>query len=65
MAVMKEDLEKAVINVNPLNITDMLERCIQDRQFLKTKSENGYDYVNKWHDPGEIAKTVKQIYENA
>jgi hypothetical protein len=62
---MKEDLEKAVINVNPLNITDMLERCIQDRQFLKTKSENGYDYVNKWHDPGEIAKTVKQIYENA
>lgn len=60
---MKEDLKKSVININPYNIEEVLENYIQNRNFLYEIAQNGYDYVNKWHDPVKTAKKVKEIYE--
>ncbi len=61
---MKDDLKGSVINAHPDNLAEVLERCIADRAFLKEHAQNGYDYVNTWHDPIRIAKTVKEYYES-
>jgi hypothetical protein len=61
---MKDDLKNSVINANPENIEEVLDKCINDRSNLKERAINGYDYVNTWHDPVSIAKTVKEYYES-
>jgi hypothetical protein len=61
---MVHDLREAVINVNPNNISEVLEMYLQNRELLKQKSLAGYDYVMKWHDPVYVAGLTKQVYES-
>ena len=59
---MSKDLLNSIINVNPFNIESELEKYILDLKKLKYKSELGYDYVNKWHNPDYIYKLISATY---
>lgn len=60
---MAKDLSEAIININPFNIEEVLEKYIQNIHLLKNKSAAGIDYVNKWHNPLYVAGITKSIYE--
>jgi len=62
---MSRDLKDAVINVNPGNIEQVLERCMEDRAFLALKSRASVEYVNRWHDPEYVAGITKAVYEGS
>lgn len=59
---MSKDLLNSIININPFNIESELEKYILDLKKLKYKSELGYDYVNKWHNPEYIYKLISSTY---
>ena len=61
---MSRDLRDAVININPYNISEVLDTYLQNRDLLKQKSDAGYDYALKWHDPEYVASITRQVYEN-
>ena len=60
---MAEDLKKSIINITPFNIEKILGKFIENKQLLLEKSIKVVDYVEKWHNPLDIAVTVKEIYE--
>lgn len=60
---MANDLKQSIINVNPYNLEEMLEKCIEDRIYLYEKAELAYEYVNKWHCPIKVAQTIIEKYE--
>ncbi len=59
---MAEDLRKGIINVDPITLYDTLERCLQDRTFLKEKGEAGEAYARRWHDPKYVASLTQERY---
>lgn len=61
---MAHDLLESVINIDPYNIVEVLETYLQNRKLLKLKSEAGYEYVMKWHDPMYVAGLTKKVYES-
>lgn len=61
---MSHDLRDAIININPSNITEVLETYLQNPDLLKLKSEAGYEYVMKWHDPLYVAGITRSVYES-
>ena len=58
------DVKDAFINANPANIKEVILRCIEDRLFLKDKSEAAIEYARTWHNPNYVAGITKQVYEN-
>jgi len=62
-ADMAKDLKDAIINVNPSNIENVLEKYLQNPSMLKQKSQAGLEYVHKWHDPAYVAGITKAVYE--
>ena len=62
-AQMAQDVRGAVINADPSVINEVLERCYDDRQFLKQRAEAGTEYVNRWHDPVYVAGITTEKYE--
>ena len=60
---MAADLKGAFINACHMDLKEMLVRCIEDREFLKRKSEAGLEYARKWHDPKYVASITKEAYE--
>jgi hypothetical protein len=60
---MSKDLLGAVININQNNIENVLELYINNIELLHDKSNLSYEYAQKWHNPIDIAKKVKEIYE--
>lgn len=59
---MADDLLDSIINVNFYNLHDKLIEIIQDKTMLKYYSDNGLEYVNKWHHPRYVAQIVKGYY---
>lgn len=57
------DLLNSVINVNLLNLQNKIIEIIKDKTLLRHYSDNGLNYVNKWHNPKYVAQIVKEHYE--
>jgi hypothetical protein len=60
---MTKDLLETIIDADPYNIYDVLEKCINDREFLKQRSTASLNFAKKWHDPIYVASLVKEKYE--
>jgi glycosyltransferase involved in cell wall biosynthesis len=59
---MRQDLP--VINATPATIYKVLRRCLTtDRHALSELGRRGRSYVEKWHDPRQIAARLKGDYE--
>lgn len=63
-AKMAKDLKESIININPFNIEETLEKYIQNTDLLCEKSKSAVEYVHKWHDPVNVATITKQVYES-
>ena len=61
---MSKDILDSVININPFNIEDELSKYLDNIDLLYKKSQASVDYVNKWHNPLNVAKIVQNIYES-
>ena len=61
---MAQDLNDAIININPYNIEEELSNYIENIDLLYKKSEASIEYVNKWHNPLYVASLTKQVYES-
>ena len=61
---MARDIKSAFINVNETNLRETILRCIEDRNFLKRKSEAALDYARTWHAPEYVAGITKKAYES-
>jgi hypothetical protein len=61
---MAADVKEAFINTNQENLKDMILRCIEDRDFLKRKSEAALEYARTWHNPKYVASITKEAYES-
>lgn len=58
--------ELPIINATPSTISQVIEYWITDGlQFLPEIGQKSREYVERWHDPLEIAKKMKQEYEVA
>jgi hypothetical protein len=62
---MANDLNQAIINIDPFNIYDSLKEFILKPELLIDKSEKGYAYVNKWHDPEYVHAIIADKYINS
>jgi glycosyltransferase involved in cell wall biosynthesis len=60
---MAEDIKEAFIVANPESLDEVVIKCIEDRKFLKRKSEAGLEYARTWHDPKYVASITKEAYE--
>lgn len=58
---MKEELP--IINAQPTTIYNVIKNIIKDREILNSLSEKSRVYVEKWHNPIEIAKKVIKDYQ--
>jgi len=61
---MANDVQEAIINANPENIYNVLERCVEDKNFLMEKVKIAQEYVYTWHDPLYVARITKEKYES-
>lgn len=61
---MANDLMQTIIHADPFNIESVIERCIDERTFLKQRSEASIAYASKWHHPNYIASITKEKYES-
>lgn len=58
--------ELPVINASPATIYSVLKNCLTvDKGRLPTIGRQGRDYVERWHDPLQIAARLKRDYEAA
>ncbi|MEO7725738.1 MAG: hypothetical protein ABIS45_00615 [Burkholderiales bacterium] len=64
-AAMAHDVQATVINADPDTIYDVLVKCVEDRTFLREKSQASIEYAHKWHDPKYVASLTKEKYEAA
>ncbi len=60
---MGRECKEALISANDIDIYEVLEKTVNDIQFLKRKNEAQLEYVNKWHNPLYVASITKNIYE--
>jgi hypothetical protein len=61
---MAADLKDAFIHGEETNLKEVILRCIEDREFLKRKSEAALDYARTWHAPEYVASITKKAYES-
>lgn len=59
---MAHDIEDAFIHADPFTIFSVVERCLDDRLFLKAKSAAGMDFARKWHDSRWVASITLEQY---
>jgi glycosyltransferase involved in cell wall biosynthesis len=59
---MEEDLP--IINANPENLYQVLDRHINNRKTLSLIGEKSRSYVERYHDPIKIAQQMKELYES-
>ncbi len=60
---MQQDCLNTVINANIYNIIDKLAEILENPQMLYHYSIKSLEYVNKWHNPIQIAKDVITDYQ--
>lgn len=61
---MKQDLQESIINADPSNIEEVLERCLLEPHWLQQRAENCFAYAQKWHNPTYVASLTKEKYEH-
>lgn len=59
------DCLSAIININISNIEQKLNEVINNRYLLKKHSDLCYNFVEKWHNPDNVAKMVIEDYMEA
>jgi glycosyltransferase involved in cell wall biosynthesis len=59
---MAADVKNAFICADPSNIKEIITKCINDRKFLKTKSEAASEYARSWHNPEFVARITSKAY---
>ncbi len=64
-AAMAKDACETVINAGPGTLYDAIQRCIEDRAFLRERAAASLEYANRWHDPKYVAGLTKKEYEAA
>jgi len=52
-----------VVNATPGSIKEVLRGLIEERERLAVLGERCREYVEHWHDPMQIAKNMKTVYE--
>lgn len=60
---MAKDVKESIINANPMNIYQVIEAHFLNREVLKSYSQAGLEYANKWHNPRYVAQLTKEQYE--
>ena len=55
--------ELPFIRATPENIKEVIKQCIEDRTMLRERAHASRLFVEKWHDPVEVAKDIKKDYE--
>lgn len=60
---MASDVLEAFIEANEFDVEQVLEQYIYDPSQLPIKSSHSLEFVHKWYNPIEVAKTTKSIYE--
>ena len=60
---MADDVLETIITSEKDTLYEVLVRCIEDRAFLKRRSEASQEYVHRWHDPKYVASLTKERYE--
>jgi len=63
--MMKVALKESIININKDNLMERLIELIQNRDLLNTISDNGFDYVQEFHNPDILIKSVIERYRLA
>ena len=61
---MATDLKDAFIYGEERNLKQVILHCIENREFLKRKSEAALDYARTWHAPEYVASITKVVYES-
>lgn len=59
---MARDTHDAFIQADPYTLEDVVKKCLENRSFLKKKSEAAMDYSRKWHDPKWVASITLEEY---
>lgn len=59
---MKQEVKQAFIHADPATIKEVILKCIEDRNYLKLKSEAAIEYARSWHDPKFVASITKREY---
>lgn len=62
---MRSALSESIVNINKDTIEDALLELIENRNLLNTFSENGYNYVNEFHNPDKLIKGVITKYKES
>jgi len=60
---MADDCEKAIIQADPASLFRKLQEIIENASILLSYREAALEYVHRWHDPINVAKMTKSIYE--
>lgn len=61
---MAKDCSETFINVNPMTLFDKLSEILENPILLSEYAQKSIEYVNRWHNPIEVAKQTKMIYES-
>lgn len=62
---MANDLLETCINATPATLYPVLEKCVEDPDFLKQRVQASLEYAHKWHHPAYVARLVKEKYETS
>ena len=60
---MREDLQRAVVNVTSETLADALCQLAEDRSLLVSRAEAGNAYAQRWHAPDHVAGLTAPQYE--
>ena len=60
---MRLALSESVLNINPETIEKKLDHFLGDREILSKIGGKGYEYVNEFHNPDKLIKTVIDHYQ--
>lgn len=61
---MSRDCLEAIINVNKYDIFEKLCTVVENKNILLEHSLNGYEYVEKYHNPVNVAKFLNSYYQH-
>lgn len=61
---MSRDCLEAIINVNKDDIFEKLCTVVENKNILLEHSLNGYEYVEKYHNPVNVANLVNEYYQS-
>jgi hypothetical protein len=63
-AAMAGEVLQAFILAEPENLVEKIGKALEDREYLREKSEAALEYAMKWHIPSYVASLTKERYES-